>query len=210
MKKVVSLRSLLLVVLCIAAGIEIESRFQVRDKLLETSLPSAQEVQSWAEKVALAAKESALRWFDEVAKPSSDTYSAVLAGKVAKVVDGDTLELRVDRRIHVIRLDQIDAPEIGQPWGRRARQALQRRVGGQQVVAEIAGVDKYERLLATLSLQGQNINREMVRSGDAWAYKQYLTDRSLLDDEAAAREARMGLWRGADPIPPWEWRRLDR
>gem|GEM_PF-3282360 len=140
-------------------------------------LPSLQEAQFWVEKAARVAKQSALSWFDGVANPSPDAYSAVLAGKVVKVIDGDTLELRLDRTIHIIRLDQIDAPGIGQPWGRRARQALHRRVVGQQVVVEIAGVDRYER---------------------------------LLDDEAAARQARMGLWRSADPIPSWEWRRLDR
>ena len=181
----------------------------MRDRLLEGTLPSVQEVQSWAHKQALVVKESVSGWIDDVANPSSGTNDVVLSGKVVKVVDGDTLELRVDGTTHVIRLDQIDAPEMGQPWGRRARQTLHRRVAGQQVVAEIAGVDRYKRLLATLLLEGQNINRELVRSGDAWAYKQYLTDRSLLDDEAAAREARMGLWRGADPIPPWEWRRRD-
>jgi endonuclease YncB( thermonuclease family) len=201
---------LLLVALCLAAGVELESRFQVRDRLLEGTLPSVQEIQSWAGKLTLVVKQRVSGWIDGVANPSSRNDSVALAGKVVKVVDGDTLELHVDRTIHVIRLDQIDAPEIGQPWGRRARQALHRRVAGQKVIVEVAGVDRYERLLATLLLEGQNINREMVRSGDAWAYKQYLTESSLLDAEAAAREARMGLWRGADPIPPWEWRRLDR
>lgn len=204
------MRTLVLILLCVSAGVEIESRFQVRDKLLRASLPSLQEVQSWAEKTALLGKERALSWFDGVTNPSSNARKAALVGKVVNVIDGDTVELRLGSATRVIRLDQIDAPEIGQPWGRRARQGLSRRVAGQQVVAEIAGSDRYERLLATLFVKDQNINREMVQSGDAWAYKQYLTDSRLLDDEAAARTARIGLWRGADPIPPWEWRLRDR
>lgn len=34
-----------------------------------------------------------------------------------------------------------------------------------------------------------------------------MTDRSLLKDEAEAREAGLGLWSLSDPVQPWEWRR---
>ena len=47
----------------------------------------------------------------------------------------------------------------------------------------------------------------MVREGHAWAYRQYLTDQSLLEDEAAAKTERIGLWSVPDPVPPWVWRR---
>ena len=74
------------------------------------------------------------------------------------------------------------------------------------------GRDRYERLLGKIYLDGRDINREMVREGHAWAYRRYLTDQSLLDDERRAREAGAGLWSLplAQHVPPWEWRRGER
>ena len=43
----------------------------------------------------------------------------------------------------------------------------------------------------------RNINRELIREGYAWAYRDYLTDRSLLKDEAHAKDQGIGLW--SDP-----------
>jgi hypothetical protein len=57
---------------------------------------------------------------------------------------------------------------------------------------------------------GSDINRELVREGHAWVYRQYLEDESLLKDEAAAKEEQLGLWSLADPVAPWEWRRGKR
>jgi endonuclease YncB( thermonuclease family) len=46
------------------------------------------------------------------------------AGKVVRVQDGDTLTVLVDRTQLKVRLLDIDAPELGQPFGRRSRQSL--------------------------------------------------------------------------------------
>ena len=40
-----------------------------------------------------------------------------LTGKVVSVADGDTISILVDRTQHRIRLDGIDCPERGQPFG---------------------------------------------------------------------------------------------
>ena len=42
-------------------------------------------------------------------------------------------------------------------------------------------------------MENRHINRELVREGHAWVYRKYLTDDSLLEDEAQAREAKIGL-----------------
>ena len=48
-----------------------------------------------------------------------------LAGRVVKVDDGDTLTIvDADKRQHVIRLADIDAPEKAQRFGARSRQSL--------------------------------------------------------------------------------------
>ena len=131
-------------------------------------------------------------------------------GKVVRVLDGDTLELLVDRTQHRVWLDQIDTPEKGQDWGNRARQALADKVFQEEVQVEVSGTDRYDRLLGTIWFEDRDINRELVREGHAWAYRRYLNDKSLLKDEAKAKEQGIGLWSLADPVAPWEWRRGTR
>lgn len=111
-----------------------------------------------------------------------------------------------------LRLTEIDTPERAQPWGTRARQALADKVFRRQVRILPEGYDRYDRLLGKIYLDGRDINREMVREGHAWAYRRYLTDQSLLEDERHARQAGAGLWSLplAQHVPPWEWRRGER
>lgn len=59
-------------------------------------------------------------------------------------------------------------------------------------------------------LGSRDINREMVREGHAWVYHKYMKDRTLLDDEAYAKNNKLGLWSMPDAVPPWEWRRMKK
>ncbi|MDA1073692.1 MAG: thermonuclease family protein [Proteobacteria bacterium] len=106
-----------------------------------------------------------------------------------------------------IRLAQIDTPETDQPWGKNARRALAKKLSRRTVQIEVVDVDNYGRLIATVFVNGENVNRQLVQEGHAWAYRQYLHDRSLLKDERSARQEHLGLWQATDPIPPWDWRR---
>ena len=58
---------------------------------------------------------------------------------------------------------------------------------------------------------GRSLNRELVRAGLAWWYRQYAKkDADLARLEKEAREAKLGLWADADPVPPWAWRKERR
>ncbi len=54
-------------------------------------------------------------------------------GKVVAVADADTLTVLVDKTQYRIRLAGIDAPEKGQPFGTKAREALADKVFGKTV-----------------------------------------------------------------------------
>ena len=140
------------------------------------------------------------------AAPAED----LLMGQVDHVTDGDTLALTTDQTTYRIRLHEIDTPEHDQPWSREARQALSSKVAGKYVRVEIETVDDYGRTVGNVWLGDRDINREMVREGHAWVYRKYLKDRSLLEEEAAARDASRGLWGLAEPVPPWQWRQNTR
>jgi micrococcal nuclease len=53
---------------------------------------------------------------------------------------------------------------------------------------------------------GRNVNRELVRLGWAWWFRKSSMDVTLGSLEADARTAGRGLWAGAHPMPPWQWR----
>jgi endonuclease YncB( thermonuclease family) len=181
----------LVAILGIAAGIELESPFNL-GFVGSVAAPWVQET------VALAGT------------VSPQTVVETLEGRVVSIADGDTLTLLVDRSEHRIRLSEIDTPERGQDWSRRAREALTEKVGGEHVRVEVETVDRYGRSVGKIWLDSRDINREMVSEGHAWVYRKYLRDPTLLQDEAGARNAAVGLWTLPDPVPPWEWRRETR
>ena len=72
--------------------------------------------------------------------------------------------------------------------------------------------DRYSRTIERVWIGSIDVNAELVRTGKAWVYRQYLHDPALLVLEADARQARRALWRlpEADRQPPWLWRREHR
>lgn len=146
-----------------------------------------------------------------------------LFGIVVKVADGDTITVNSNGTKVKVRLYGIDAPETykmnkrtgiisksGQPSGEEAFQALDNKVYHKQVKLDVMDIDRYRRAVCIVCLGNRNINREMVREGWAWAYRQYL-DRpytsEFIREEEEASKARRGLWEQGNPQPPWEFRK---
>ena len=133
--------------------------------------------------------------------------------RVVGVTDGDTLTVLAEgNQQHTIRLAEIDAPERGQPWGTRAKQTLSSLVFGKTVSLQQIDTDRYDRIVARVFADGEDVNRAMVGQGAAWAYRRYLRDQTLIDVEARARRDRLGLWSLSDTetVEPWEWRKGKR
>ncbi len=135
-------------------------------------------------------------------------YAAeILEGRVVAVHDGDTVTLATwDNRRVKIRLAQIDAPESDQAFGLQSRRSLSDMVYNRIVRVEEETLDKYGRTVGTIFVGGLDVSRRQIQRGMAWAYRQYLHDESLVQDENTARQARVGLWSEANPTPPWEYR----
>ena len=133
-----------------------------------------------------------------------------LTGRVVNVADGDTVTiLDANKRQNKIRLYGIDCPEKKQAFGQRARQFLAGMIAGKTVDISDMGPDRYGRTVGLIELDGISVNREMVKNGFAWVYRQYCKIpecRSWIQDEDMARNARLGLWQDWQPVPPWEWR----
>jgi endonuclease YncB( thermonuclease family) len=133
--------------------------------------------------------------------------AATLTGRVVTVFDGDSFILLSSEEQISIRLAEIDTPEVGQDWFENASRALETKILRKAVRVEVTDTDRFGRRVGKVWLGERDINREMIAEGHAWAFRQYLRDESLMEDEAAAREAAIGLWSLPDPIAPWRWRR---
>ena len=134
----------------------------------------------------------------------------VFSARVVGVTDGDTVKvLDEQKRQHTVRLAEIDAPERGQAWGDRSKQALSALVFGKMVSVERTDTDRYGRMVGRLSSDGRDVNRAMVEQGAAWAFRRYLKDPTLIETETRARRGRVGLWSMSDAqaVAPWDWRR---
>lgn len=123
-------------------------------------------------------------------------------------IDGDTLAA-ADRRL---RLEGIDAPEIGQSCSSDGRtlacaEAARRRLAAlaqrSDFLCRGGAKDRYDRLLVRCRTGEADVNATLVRDGLAVSYGDYRAE------EEAARRDRLGLWAG-DFERPADWRRVHR
>jgi micrococcal nuclease len=138
--------------------------------------------------------------------------TAAFPAKVIGISDGDTLTVLHEQTPVKIRLDGIDAPESGQAFGNRAKQAASALAFGQTVTVHPKEHDRYGRLVAEVILpDGRSLNQELVRQGWAWWFRRYAPNNTALAAlESEAREARRGLWADPKPVPPREWRQAQQ
>ena len=133
-----------------------------------------------------------------------------ILGKCVSVTDADTISLLVDKSVYKIRLSGIDAPERGQEYGSKATQALASKVKGKQLTIEVAGYDKYRRMLGKLMLDGESVEFWLVRNGWAWQFVKYDQSEELRLAQQLAKDEGLGLWageaNGLKSMPPWEYR----
>ncbi|WP_259778579.1 thermonuclease family protein [Aliiroseovarius crassostreae] len=93
--------------------------------------------------------------------PPEIPSSMRLRGK-AWVIDGDTI---VVSKIKV-RLAGIDAPELDQPWGKKAKWEMVKICKGQTIDVELTGETSYDRLVGTCYLSDRtDIGAELIKAG---------------------------------------------
>jgi len=131
--------------------------------------------------------------------------------KVVGVHDGDTITgLGEDQKQFKIRLDAIDAPELGMPFGQASRKALSHKVFGKQVEVIVKTKDRYGRTVGHVLLDKRDMNLEMLEEGMAWHYAHYDHNKRLAEAEKDAGANSVGLWSDPNPVAPWDWRASGR
>lgn len=140
----------------------------------------------------------------------SQSLALDFQGRVMEVADGDSIKVMSKGDYYYIRLAYIDAPERGQPFSKKSKKYLSDLIFEKLIFIKAHGQDKFRRLVGEVFLEKKNINREMVRAGMAWEFKQYSEDRELASLQAMAKDAKRGIWSKNDPKPPWEYRKLNK
>jgi micrococcal nuclease len=140
----------------------------------------------------------------------ADEGPAEAAAPVTRVVDGDTIEVRLGGAIEDVRLIGIDTPETVKPgtpvqcFGPRASRFAKRLLAGRRVrlVFGAERRDVYGRLLAYVYLGRRFVNPVLVRRGLARALTIPPNDRFaplLRRLERRAALAGRGLWGACPP-----------
>ncbi len=124
-----------------------------------------------------------------------------------RIVDGDTIKGIVDGKEITVRLVEIDAPEMDQPFGVESKKFLKNLIEDKKVTLISEGKDRYDRTLGELFVNKNNINETMVKSGFAWVYDRYVKNLLLYSYQDEAKSKNLGIWQSENPIAPWVWRR---
>ena len=137
---------------------------------------------------------------------------AATAATLLSIGDGDTISVLERGQKLKVRLACIDAPETAQaPFGVASRNQLKALLPlGSTVSLRVLAVDRYGRSVAEVIGNKGMVNLAMVRSGQAFVYRQYLgrCDRgAYLAAERQAQAQRLGVWAVPGGMTrPWDFR----
>jgi endonuclease YncB( thermonuclease family) len=128
--------------------------------------------------------------------------------RVIDVSDGDSLTLLLANGTQVkIRLSCIDAPELLQDFGERAKHDLSERVLQKLVKFRSESIDRYGITLGYVFLGTTNVNLEQVKAGFAWENRHFCHDPAFVNAQYYSKSAGLALWSQKNPTPPWDFRK---
>lgn len=139
---------------------------------------------------------------------SNDSSCGPSTGHVARVVDGDTIELTSGTKIRYLL---VNAPETtnghNDCYGQNAATFNSDLVLDKDVelTYDVECTDRFDRTLAYVSVAGQEVNKLLLERGFACLLHIPPDGDSRVDEykalETAAKTANRGLWGACTPIP---------
>jgi endonuclease YncB( thermonuclease family) len=137
------------------------------------------------------------------------SFNEIHEGRVVKVLDGDSINIIQQGEEVRIRLAEIDAPEHGQAFWKKSKQALENHVSGKQVSVEEFDRDQYGRIVGHVYINDIWINGALVKQGYAYVYTRYAVSKKLYKFERQAEKNKLGVWKlpKHERIKPWDWRK---
>jgi len=130
--------------------------------------------------------------------------------RVIEIKDGDSILVRVDGEARSVELYGLDAPEMGQPYGREARKYTAALLSTENVDIETVKEDEDGKVYGMVHMifkAGRFANEEIVQGGFARVDEENC-DLPVCEDwkryQGEAQEARRGMWKDWRPLPSWK------
>jgi micrococcal nuclease len=134
--------------------------------------------------------------------PHPETLPAAI---VMKVIDGDTIEVRIAGELETVRYFGIDTPERGELCYEEAKERNEELIGRHVLLlADARERDRSSRLLRyVFTLGGQSVDAALIAEGfaHAWTRDGFYRDTLMVLEEEAQREGRGCLWGDGDATP---------
>lgn len=126
--------------------------------------------------------------------------------------DGDTIYVYDSIICDVVkcRLNNIDAPELMQNYGKNSRDSVQKIVHNAKLKVITTGIDKYGRHLCDVYVNSLPLDSIIVANGWGFVYYKYLKKKSLIFAESRARSQKKGVWNLQPTQRPWDYRSQHR
>lgn len=138
--------------------------------------------------------------------PASEPTRAgeAISVRIFQVVDGDSFLVRHKNRTLLLALNDVDAPELDQAFGREAWLTLRRYLEGRTVQVWVKGREQEEILVDVAAGGGTNPAVRLLKEGLAWAHPKSCAE--YRDLQETARTEEVGVWSEAAPEAPWDYR----
>lgn len=130
----------------------------------------------------------------------------LLDAPVEKVVDGDTIKVKIGQSVETVRFLLVDTPETShpklgkQPFGQEAKDFVINLLEGKTVQLEkdVGERDKYGRLLMYVYIDGKSVQEELLRNGLARVAYVYAPNTKYVDRyyeiQKEAQNKAVGIW----------------
>jgi len=132
-----------------------------------------------------------------------------LQGVVVRLTDGDSITVYQNSKQYNVRLYGIATPEKRQDFWQKAKQFTSDIVFNRTARVIPVDIDRYDRIVGMVYVNGECLNEELVKAGYAWVYQKYCKE-SFCNDwlklEQKARRNKRGLWAYDNPVAPWDYR----
>ncbi|ERJ61234.1 thermonuclease family protein [Sphingobacterium paucimobilis] len=133
-----------------------------------------------------------------------------IEGRVTRVADGDTFTMLDKHKKKIrVRFFGIDCPEIGQEYGRTAKNFTSSQVLDKKVKVEVMSKDRYGRVVGIVWVDRYtDLNLKLIQAGLAWDYPSYSKSDAYQQAELKARTRKVNIWSQRSPMAPWDYRKM--
>jgi len=139
-----------------------------------------------------------------LATTAVDAYEIIET--VTDVIDGDTFKTTELGNPILVRIADIDCPELQQPGGQEAKKFTVKTLLGKLVSVKTRGKSPDGSYTGRVTTNhGKDMAVLLTKNGLAWARPDTI-NKLIIGQQSKAQKGRLGVWSNTNPEPPWQYR----